>query len=190
VLGAFALDVALVLWLRALDAGGMRRLLPVVFLALLWGWVELAQAPGDARRRPILDWHRNVFAVVAFVLALRMGARLALELGVMDGDWAPVVRRGFGVLGGVLLAVWGNALPKLLSPWGYDEQPFDWQGVHRFVGWLAALSGIGVAVAWVVLPVALAVRISTALFLTFAILAVGRKLASVAGRSQDRPSVS
>ena len=186
---ALALDLVLGLWLWRLDPEGARRLLPVVILAALWVYVEAAQGPPDTRRRAIIDWHRTVFATIAVVLALRTGVALAFEHDLLGAEWAPVLRRGFGILGGILLAVWGNYLPKLLSPWHREEQPFDWQRVHRFVGWLAMLSGLGVATVWLALPIPDANRTAAALFLSFAALALVRKLSSLVGFSGRPPVV-
>jgi hypothetical protein len=130
-----------------------------------------------------------VFVTVAVVLALRMGIRLAFEHNLLGVEWAPVLRRGFGILGGILLAIWGNYLPKLLSPWRREEQPFDWQRVHRFVGWLAMLSGLGVAAVWLALPIPEANRTTVVVFLAFAALAVLRKLYSLVGLSGRPPVV-
>jgi hypothetical protein len=187
---ALALDLVLGLWFWALDPDGARRLIPVVVVGVLWAFAEFAQGPADSRRGPVVDWHRTVFATIALVLALRMGVRLAVELEVVGAGWVPTLRRGFGVLGGVLLGVWGNYLPKLLSPWRPEEQPFDWQGVHRFVGWLATLSGLGIAVVWLTLPIPVAGGTAVAIMLTFVILAFGRKLVSLASSSSRPPLAS
>ena len=45
------------------------------------------------------------------------------------------------------MAVWGNYLP-LMSPWQPGEEPFDWQRVHRFVGWVFTIGGIVTMLTW------------------------------------------
>lgn len=177
---ALAIDGILGIWLASLAPGGQRHLLPPLFVGVLWVYVEIAQGPADARRRRIIEWHRAVFASIGVLLALKMGLRLALELDAVSLAGVAIARRGLGVLAGCLLALWGNYLPRLLSPWTCEEQPFDWQGVHRFVGWIATISGVAVAFVWLALPPASARSASVAIVITFLILALGRKLVSIA----------
>jgi hypothetical protein len=49
-----------------------------------------------------------------------------------------VAQRSLYVVAGGLMAVWGNYLPKLMSPWPPEEEAFDWHRVHRFVGWVCS----------------------------------------------------
>ncbi|MCB1019429.1 MAG: hypothetical protein KDC27_05850, partial [Acidobacteria bacterium] len=81
---------------------------------------------------------------------------LALEVAVsgemLSSAWAPAILRFRGVAFGAGLMLWGNYLPKLKSPWSLAEQPFDWQGVHRFVGWGASIAGLSVAAVWMTMP--------------------------------------
>lgn len=191
-LAALTLSLAfgLGLWFCALDGEhGLRRLVPVLLMIVLWGWAEIAQGPSDERRLRLLRWHRVVFGAVGLVLALKMMVRIALALDLMGAGSVPLAQRGFGALVGALLAVWGNYLPKLISPWTLREQPFDWQGVHRFVGWIATLTGLGIVLVWTTLSIDTARTVSVALMLTFAILAVARKLLSVAFHPGPRPPV-
>jgi hypothetical protein len=131
-----------------------------------------------------------VFAAVALFLALRMGLRLGFELELLPPDWIPAARRGAGALGGALLAVWGNFLPKLLSPWPHGQQPFDWQRVHRFAGWVATLSGIAVAFVWLALSLDAAKPASGGILLTFCVLVIGRKLFSLAKPPRHQPPLA
>lgn len=182
-----AIDGILGVWLASAAPGGLRHLLPLLFLGVLWAYIEAAQGPADARRRRIIDWHRTVFTSVGVVLALKMGFRLALELDAVSVAEVGIASRALGVLSGCLLALWGNYLPRLLSPWTRDEQPFDWQGVHRFVGWIATISGAAVAIVWLALPSSSARTASIAILITFGILALGRKLLSIAAYRSHRP---
>ena len=83
--------------------------------------------------------------------------------------------------------IWGNYLPKFLSPWNLDDEPFDWQRVHRYAGWIAALSGGALMVVWLAFPLELARTTSTVLIIAFVVLGVGRKLISVAAYSRRPP---
>ncbi len=78
-------------------------------------------------------------------------------------------------------ALWGNFLPKPLSPWLPGDEPFDWSRVHRFAGWLFSVAGVAVVGVWLVVPQPDEARfLSRAIFGTAAVLAVWRKLMSLA----------
>jgi len=67
-----------------------------------------------------------------------------------------------------------------LSPWGLADQPFDWQRVHRFVGWTVSLGGFAVILVWLVLPLEEA-RAAVPIIVILALgLSFGRKLVSLA----------
>lgn len=152
-----------------------------LFLPVLWLIAETGQGGEKGpERQTILVWHRTVIAVTGLLLALSFGARLALDAGFLNPQWEPIAVRARGVLFGVVLAVWGNFLPKLLSPWSPRDEPFDWQGVHRFCGWAAALSGTAYAVVWLCMPIARAKPLAAGTVATFVVLALGRKLLSLA----------
>ena len=158
----------------------------VVFsLPALWGFVELFQ--GGRRRERIMDWHRYVFACTGLMLAVKVGPQLAISTGVLDAHWAPISHRIWGVTVGSLFAIWGNYVPKVLSPWSEEEQWFDWQRVHRFVGWLASLSGVGLVVVWLAFPLPGARLTTLGICVALCVLGVGRKLISVAEYSRRQP---
>jgi hypothetical protein len=127
-----------------------------------------------------------VFATFALLLAVGHVLRLVFELQYLGPDWVPVARRGLNVVAGVLMAVWGNYLPKLMSPWEPEEEPFDWQRVHRFVGWAFTISGAGVVLAWLTLPIDLADDWTRAIVASGLIVSLGRKLYSLATYSGSR----
>jgi hypothetical protein len=168
-----------------------RFALRIFLLPIVWGLIELAFSSADVTRRPVREiqrWHRSVFAWVSLIVAVGLGAQVAISAGVLDAEWAPIARRIRGVLFGVGLAIWGNYLPKVISPWSPVEEPFDWQRVHRFTGWLSLLSGVAVALVWLTLPMDTARAIATALTATFVVTGVGRKMLSVSSYSRRRPS--
>ena len=158
----------------------------VFFLPAFWGFVEFFQG-GRKRERWILNWHRIVVAGVGLVLAVKVSFQLAIATDLLASSWAPIARRTSGVMFGSFLAIWGNYLPKGLSPWGDEEAWFDWQRVHRFAGWVASLSGISLVVVWLLLPVTTARLVTTGITVAFAVLVVGRKIISVATYSRRQP---
>jgi hypothetical protein len=138
----------------------------IVFLTAFWLYVEATTSFQGADRREMVaihGWHRVVFAAIGLYAATEQGVALAADLDVLRDSSIPAVRRALGIAGGLMLAVWGNFLPKLLSPWPTEDEPFDWQGVHRVVGWLASLGGVTVALVWLVLPIDRAVSTSSAI---------------------------
>ena len=165
-----------------------RWVLVVLCVPALWGFVELVQA-GDSRqdKEAIMDWHRRVFAFTSLMIAIGLSFKLAISTGLLDAAWEPVGRRARGVMLGIGLAVWGNYLPKLLSPWSLENEPFDWQQVHRFGGRVALIGGVAVMMAWLALPME-AARIATfGITAAFVVLVGGRKFLSLATRSRRRP---
>lgn len=161
------------------------RVIRWVFIACfspaLWAFAEIAQA-GDRRpeREAILGWHRACVAWMGLAWLCTIGPRLAIAAGWLDPGWAPLLRQAWWLAIGVSMIVWGNFLPKLLSPWEVDDEPFDWQRVHRFVGWVATLGGIGLVLVWLTQTPEVARRASLAILGTVAALALGRKLISLA----------
>ena len=125
------------------------------FLPALWGFIEIRMASADFSRRSvreILRWHRSVFAWVGLIIAVGVGSQVAISAGVLDAEWGPAARRLDGVLFGAGMAIWGNYLPKTLSPWNVEEAPFDWQRVHRFGGWTFSIGGVALVLVWLTLP--------------------------------------
>ncbi len=166
-----------------------RWLFVALFLPALWAYVEMAQAGDRDRmreREEIMNWHRLSLAWAGIMLALFVASRLAIATNLVDGTWDPTIHRTRGILFGVSMMVWGNSLPKLMSPWSMDNQPFDWQRVHRFVGWGALLGGIAVVLVWLALPVDQAGSASRVLVGSTCALALGRKLLSLASPPQQR----
>jgi hypothetical protein len=155
------------------------------FLPALWAFVERWQVRG---RDPdvgsaIMAFHYYVFAFTGFLLASSVGVRLMVYQHLVDPTWLSSGRRLGGLALGVGMILFGNYLPTLRSPWPFEAQPFAWQRVHRFVGWTSVLGGLGVLGAWTVLPQDLAGRITAQILAIAAVLALGRKLASLTHRA-------
>ena len=197
VAAAMTLMMALATWSWALgiDHAPLRLLTGVVMLAI-WGFVEW-RVPRQYTVRGsgtgVIRWHRAVFATFGLFIAMRYGVRLAFELQYLDPEWVPVARRSLNVVAGSLMAVWGNYLPKLMSPWQPEDEPFDWQRVHRFVGWVFTIGGIGTMFTWVALPIDRADAWEPAIVGSVVVLSLGRKLYSLAthsgprGRAESQP---
>lgn len=157
------------------------------FLPALWGYVELMQSGTlPAERARIMRWHRTVFAVVGLIVAMKMARAIAIASGQLDATWAQLTLRIWWIVMGAAWTIWGNYLPKLLSPWPAEGEPFAWQRVHRFVGWVSSMVGVGIIVAWLTLPIERADRVSEGLIVVAVLLAITRKLHSLA--SHNRPT--
>lgn len=160
----------------------------IAFPPLLWAFLESAANERTEAARAIMRVHRLVIAALASMIALDVGADLAINQGPMDADNELVARRFGGLLKGALFALWGNHIPKLMSPWPLEREPFDWQGVHRFVGRVAVVAGLGLVLVWSTLPADDAAHAATAIGVTAVGLALCYKAVSVvryAGR--ERP---
>ena len=161
-------------------------------LPALWGFLEFAQHRGEGRTgagEAIMNWHRFMIAGVGLLTTMDSGFHLAISTGVLDADWAPIGQSIQGVYFGAGLTVWGNLLPTIPSPWSFEDQPFAWQRVHRFVGWVATLCGIALVVVWTFLPVQEARFASARIIAVFLVLGLGRKLVSVMAHSGTAPAV-
>lgn len=186
---AVLLLVALSVWGWWLVPASWPRWMAVAaFLPALWGYVELMQSGTlPAEREQIMRWHRTVFAVAGLILALKLAPSIAIASGQLDAAWEPLTMRIRWIAAGAAWVIWGNYLPKLLSPWPPEEEPFAWHRVHRFVGWMFSMVGVGIIVAWLTLPIELADRVGEGLILAAVLLAIARKLYSVATHADARP---
>jgi hypothetical protein len=147
---------------------------------MMWAFLE-ALAFGRRRRAHAEQerrYLRYIGATIFLFLILEAGPVLAIGAGWLDAGWAPRLVRAQGVLIGVALAVGGNFLPKLMSPWTLEEEPFDWQRVRRFGGWLAVLAGVVTAAAWATRPEETARGVTAAAVGTVLALTIAYKLIS------------
>jgi hypothetical protein len=82
------------------------------------------------------------------IVALALGATLARTLGLIDGD--TVTRLVIGA-NGIMIAWYGNRMPKALAPSVKARQ------VARVAGWSLVLSGTVYALLWAFAPIPVAV---------------------------------
>jgi hypothetical protein len=191
---SMALALALGAWSWAIGVEtGARAMAITLGMLALWQFVEWRMRDQMIARPTclrILRWHRVVFASTALFIAVRIGLRTGFAITALDPEWIPAARRTLQVTNGLLLVVWGNYLPKLISPWPPEDEPFDWQGVHRFVGRIVMLGGLGMIVVWLALPIELADAWGDGLLVGAMLLALVRKLYSLAtygGRDRAEP---
>jgi hypothetical protein len=142
-----------------------------------YGWIN-APKP-DAARQCALFCRVSVAGSAIIVSAFMMVA-IAIGQELLPQTWYLDARRGAGILTSLCMILWGNHLPKLSSPWIHPDEPFDWQGVHRFAGIAFIVTGLLCFAAWSLLPLHEAKTFTQSMFLTTAVIVVARKWYSLA----------
>ena len=88
--------------------------------------------------------------IIAGVL---LGVAMTLKLLAPDHISPDLARRMMGVLMGMVVLIYANAVPKALSPLIQIRcDPIEEQAIRRFTGWTLVLGGAGYAAAWVIAP--------------------------------------
>jgi hypothetical protein len=188
---AVVMTTAVAAWGFAVDRDAPGRWFFIAtFPPALWAFVEYAQVRGGnaPAGRAIMTVHRCCIAWLGLLLGTRAGMGLAIHADLLDAVWLDAGRRFTGVILGVGMILFGNYLPTLRSPWSLLEQPFAWQHVHRFVGWVFVLAGLGVLACWMMLDTVSASRATVRIMAATVILGLGRKLASLIAHSSPRIS--
>lgn len=107
---------------------------------------------------------RNSLVFAALMIVMPIATVVANRLGWVDDQ--DLGARLVMAMSGVFLMVTGNAIPKRLASLAGPD-PARTQSFRRFAGWAWVLTGLALAVAWLVLP------IPAAIASTFVILPVG-----------------
>ncbi|HKM91029.1 MAG TPA: hypothetical protein VJX29_10465 [Candidatus Acidoferrales bacterium] len=109
----------------------------------------------EAAQRRFRDSLRRGILFAGLMVLFSLSWRLATALGAAsDPD---VWRRATMAVGGSFLVVTGNGIPKTLTPWScLQDDTVRIQAFQRFVGWTWVLTGLALAITWLVLPVELA----------------------------------
>jgi hypothetical protein len=96
-----------------------------------------------------------------------------MALGVVH--YGDIALRATMAIGGAFLAVRGNAIPKTLTPLAALHcDPAKAQAVQRLAGWIWALAGLAVAIAWLMLPINRAEEMSYLLLPSAILVTVGQ----------------
>jgi hypothetical protein len=126
-----------------------------------------------ATRRDAGGSVRRGIVTAGLILAISLGAKLAMALAAVHYD--DIALRATMAIGGAFLAVTGNAIPKTLTPLAtLDCDPAKVQAVQRFAGWIWALAGLAVAIAWLTLPIHLGEAMSFLLLPSAILVTVGQ----------------
>jgi len=144
---AVALAEALAIWLAFLvpDRRGVWMFAGLT-MPLLWSGAESLRRDKDSIRRSV--------AVAAMLIALPLGVFAARAQGLVAADDAALGVRLVGIATGLIIAAYGNVIPKKLvcfDPMAPDAARR--QALQRFCGWLFVLAGLANAAIWAVAPV-------------------------------------
>lgn len=129
--------------------------------------IALAFASRGYANSAVRQAGREITRAVGFaglILVLGLASKLAANLGApSDGVFSR--RLSMAVIGLFFMAM-GNAFPKMLTPLASLRcSPAKVQAFQRFTGWVWVMTGLGYALAWLVLPIDLANPIAMALML-------------------------
>ena len=86
----------------------------------------------------------------ALILGISVGLKYLVSTGSLD---VLVSKRIMGAIVGLVLAVWGNYMPKTLKP--MSEKSCDssrWVSLRRFAGWAFVVSGLSYSAVWIFAP--------------------------------------
>jgi len=99
----------------------------------------------NPEREAAAPWRRSVLFALAFlataVIIMLLGSRY-LEAG----------QRILGVMAGMLVMYYANAVPKALKPLAKLKNPARHESLQRFVGWSLLLGGLGYTLAFAFAP--------------------------------------
>jgi hypothetical protein len=123
-------------------------------LPALWALAELAK--GDKTHR------RFAVAVSAALIAVPLVTQLAKALGWITAGDGDLSSRLFGIAGGLILAAYGNVIPRQLDRYEPAKcDPARWQRLQRRAAWAFVLAGLACAAIYALLPVRAAALWST-----------------------------
>lgn len=146
-------------------------------LPALWATAEMFK--GD-KAHP-----RFAIAIAALLLAVPLCTHLARALGWLAAGDGDLSSRLFGIAGGLILATYGNFIPRQLER--YDPakgDPARWQKMQRRAAWAFVLAGLACAVIWALLPVKAAATWSVVPIGLSVILVLPMIIACVRGRGR------
>jgi hypothetical protein len=172
-IAANTLLVAANWYLRPQSAGGWFVALLLV-IGMTLALVLVSREPkAEAERRDARGTVRSGIATAGVILAISLGAKLAVALGAAQyGDMA--LRATMAIVG-AFLAVTGNAIPKTLTPLAALQcDPAKVQAVQRRAGWIWTLAGLAVAIVWLTLTINLAIAMTFLLLPSAILVTVGQ----------------
>lgn len=138
-----------------------------LILPVMWGAVELVMKSDKTGERIAV-------AVTALILALFLGIRVAQAAQWLELHDVSLGIKMSGIVSGLVLAWFGNRIPKVLDRFNPEIDLAKRQAYQRLAGWVFVLSGLASALIWLVLPVENAVLWAPLIVGTSTLLVVGR----------------
>ena len=121
--------------------------------------------------------------------ALLLGVSFAMKYFVSTGSLDVVVsKRIVGAIIGLVLAIWGNYVPKALKP--SSEKPCDssrWVSLRRFAGWAFVISGLTYSAVWLFAPMQYTAVISMTIVGASLVLVLTLMIWLIISRKRSRP---
>ncbi len=117
--------------------------------------------------RPVPSLRRDVLFALAFLAT-------ASVLTLLSPDYFEPGQRLLGVMAGLVVMYYANAVPKMLKPLATLKNPARHQALQRFIGWALLLGGLGYALAFLLAPFRYTVPIAIALLGSSLIIATAR----------------
>lgn len=182
ILTAVAIGVGFSNWYLRPEAGGA-WLMGTLSLPVLWGIVIFIE-----QRRPLSGYsqsERRMFTTSVIAAGLMLVTAQSIHLIEFIGlSASDAIDRAWGVTVGVTLVAIGNAIPKVVPALGVKEcgAPGTSQKLRRFGGWALVFSGVGYALAWVLLPMKAAGIVATLSCVIF-LIALGLRCFMALGRN-------
>ena len=105
----------------------------------------------------------------ATILGISVALKNFVSAGALD---AFTSKRIMGAIVGLVLAVWGNYMPKTLKP--MSEKSCDssrWVSLRRFAGWAFVISGLSYSAVWIFAPMEYT-RLISMTFVAFSVVLV------------------
>ncbi|HTU13506.1 MAG TPA: hypothetical protein VMG08_21630 [Allosphingosinicella sp.] len=115
-------------------------------LPILWGAVELFTG-GDKTEA------RHAVVVASALVLVALGVKLGQAAGWLGHDEGRLGTQLVGIFGGLVMAYFGNRIPKLLERFNPRVDAARRQAFQRHAGWVFVLAGLGSALTWALLPV-------------------------------------
>ncbi len=161
-------------WYLRPQSAGVWFVVLLLLIGMTLALVLVSRKPAEeAARRNAGSSVRSGIVTAGLILVISLGAKLAVALGAVH--YGDIALRATMAIGGAFLAVTGNAIPKTLTPLAALHcDPAKVQVVQRLAGWIWALAGLAVAIAWLTLPINLAEAMSFLLLPSAILVTVGQ----------------
>lgn len=131
---------------------------------------------------------RRALVLAIAILGIAWGLKLAVGADLIELD---TQKRAIGVVMGLVLVLYANAVPKTLEPLTAGRcEPSTRQALQRFSGWILVLAGAAYSVAWAVLPLAYARPTAVLAVVAGLLVVVGRFVWIAVGSGPSQPTAS